>query len=105
LAYQNTVRKSYFLLPSQIFLSPGLVQTSLNLGILTMKEEEVQMGFSVRSSVGSEKNLLALQIRTLCEHLGGQYTESGTYPAWEYKQESKLRDVMVAVYEGSRSWM
>ena len=39
---------------------PGLVQTSLNLGILTMKEEEVQMGFSVRSSVGSEKNLLAL---------------------------------------------
>lgn len=78
---------------------PGLVQTSLNLGILTMKEEEVQMGFSVRSSVGSEKNLLALQIRTLCEHLGGQYTESGTYPAWEYKQESKLRDVMVAVYE------
>ena len=78
---------------------PELVQTSLNLGILTMKEEEVQMGFSVRSSVGSEKNLLALQIRTLCEHLGGQYTESGTYPAWEYKQESKLRDVMVAVYE------
>ena len=78
---------------------PGLVQTSLNLGILTMKEEEVQMGFSVRSSVGSEKNLLALQIRTLCEHLGGQYTESGAYPAWEYKQESKLRDVMVAVYE------
>lgn len=78
---------------------PGLVQTSLNLGILTMKEEEVQMGFSVRSSVGSEKNLLALQIRTLCEHLGGQYTESGTYPAWEYKQESKLRDVMVAIYE------
>lgn len=53
----------------------------------------------MRSSVGSEKNLLALQIRTLCEHLGGQYTESGTYPAWEYKQESKLRDVMVAIYE------
>ena len=78
---------------------PGLVQTSLNLGILTMKEEEVQMGFSVRSSVGSEKNLLALQIRTLCEHLGGQYTESGAYPAWEYKQDSKLRDLMVTVYE------
>ena len=78
---------------------PGLVQTSLNLGILTTKEDEVQMGFSVRSSVGSEKNLLALQIRTLCERLGGQYTESGTYPAWEYKQDSKLRDLMVAVYE------
>ena len=92
-----------FLLPNGVQkmsdAMPGLVQTSLNLGILTMKEDEVQMGFSVRSSVGSEKNLLALQIRTLCERLGGQYTESGAYPAWEYKQDSKLRDLMVAVYE------
>ncbi len=78
---------------------PGLVQTSLNLGILTMKEDEVQMGFSVRSSVGSEKNLLALQIRTLCERLGGQYTESGAYPAWEYKQDSVLREDAVRIYE------
>ena len=99
----DAIIDALFLLPNGVQkmsdAMPGLVQTSLNLGILTMKEDEVQMGFSVRSSVGSEKNLLALQIRTLCERLGGQYTESGAYPAWEYKQDSKLRDLMVAVYE------
>lgn len=99
----DAIINALFLLPNGVQkmsdAMPGLVQTSLNLGILTMKQDEVQMGFSVRSSVGSEKNLLALQIRTLCERLGGQYTESGAYPAWEYKQDSKLRDVMVAVYE------
>ena len=99
----DAIIDALFLLPNGVQkmsdAMPGLVQTSLNLGILTMKQDEVQMGFSVRSSVGSEKNLLALQIRVLCERLGGMYTESGAYPAWEYKQNSKLRDVMVAVYE------
>lgn len=99
----DAIIDALFLLPNGVQkmsdAMPGLVQTSLNLGILTMKQDEVQMGFSVRSSVGSEKNLLALQIRVLCERLGGMYTESGAYPAWEYKQDSKLRDVMVAVYE------
>ena len=99
----DAVINALFLLPNGVQkmsdAMPGLVQTSLNLGILTMKQDEVQMGFSVRSSIGSEKNLLALQIRVLCERLGGMYTESGAYPAWEYKQDSKLRDVMVAVYE------
>lgn len=99
----DAIIDALFLLPNGVLkmsdAMPGLVQTSLNLGILTMKQDEVQMGFSVRSSVGSEKNHLALQIRVLCERLGGMYTESGAYPAWEYKQDSKLRDVMVAVYE------
>lgn len=99
----DAIIDALFLLPNGVQkmsdAMPGLVQTSLNLGILTMKQDEVQMGFSVRSSVGSEKNLLALQIRVLCERLGGMCTESGAYPAWEYKQDSKLRDVMVAVYE------
>lgn len=99
----DAIIDALFLLPNGVQkmsdAMPGLVQTSLNLGILTMKQDEVQMGFSVRSSVGSEKNLLALQIRVLCERLGGMYTESSAYPAWEYKQDSKLRDVMVAVYE------
>lgn len=82
---------------------PGLVQTSLNFGILSVREEngklEVQMGFSVRSSVNSEKELLTKEIRCLCERLGGVYTESGAYPAWEYQKDSHLRTLMVTIYE------
>ena len=29
---------------------------------------------------------------------GGTYSCAGAYPAWEYKKESRLRDVMVPVY-------
>lgn len=82
----------------------GLVQTSLNLGVLNIqtkedKTEEVVAGFSVRSSVGSEKDVLTAELRCLCEYLGGIYTERGAYPAWEYKADSKLRDIMVSTYE------
>ncbi len=78
----------------------GLVQTSLNLGILkTVHNAEVVASFSVRSSVGTEKDALMSQLRCLVNELGGYYTESGKYPAWEYKTDSVLRDIMVSTYE------
>ena len=77
----------------------GLVQTSLNLGILELNSEKLKLGFSVRSSVESEKKALDDRLRCLTEFLGGKHMTSGDYPGWEYKKDSKLRDVMVAVYE------
>ena len=78
---------------------PGLVQTSLNLGILDSDVREVSFSFSVRSSVASEKNALVGRIRSLIGQLGGDLSVSGDYPAWEYKKESKLRDLMSRVFE------
>lgn len=77
----------------------GLVQTSLNLGILKTDEQEVTMSFSVRSSVKTEKEELVLRLKCLMEALGGTVTCVGEYPAWEYKKDSKLRDLMIQVYE------
>lgn len=77
----------------------GLVQTSLNLGVLKMNEEEVSVGFSVRSSVESEKWELSARLQHCTEFLGGTYEVSGDYPGWEYKADSVLRDTMVRVYE------
>lgn len=77
----------------------GLVQTSLNMGILVTKKEEVIMSFSVRSSVGSEKEELVAKLRCLMESLGGYVTCTGDYPAWEYKQNSGLRELMSEIYE------
>ena len=78
---------------------PGLVQTSLNLGIIAEKEDTVQLCYSVRSSMSSEKGLLIDRIYSLAEFLGGTCTTDGQYPAWEYRKDSPLRDVMVEVYE------
>ena len=77
----------------------GLVQTSLNLGILKTSEDEVTASFSVRSSVQSEKENLIDQLRCVSASAGGSLDVQGDYPAWEYRHDSPLRDIMVSVFE------
>lgn len=78
---------------------PGLVQTSLNLGIITETSDSVTLCYSVRSSVSSEKEWLVERLYSLTEFLGGSCSIDGQYPAWEYKKDSKLREIISEVYE------
>ena len=78
---------------------PGLVQTSLNMGILKTASAEMIMSFSVRSSVGTEKEELVSRLSSLMDLLGGTVECAGNYPAWEYKPDSRLRSVMIEVFE------
>ena len=77
----------------------GLVQTSLNLGILETTQGFVRMAFSDRSSVNEEKESLLEVLRGLAKKYNAAYEESGHYPAWEYRKESVLRDTMVSTFE------
>lgn len=77
----------------------GLVQTSLNLGIMETSKEKITLSFSVRSSVNSEKQELIDELETIAKSVGGSMTLEGEYPAWEYKQESELREIMTTKYE------
>lgn len=77
----------------------GLVQTSLNLGILTTEGDALRASFAVRSSVGTEKTALLAKLERLITSMGGSFASHGHYPAWEYRKESRLRDVMCAVWE------
>lgn len=77
---------------------PGLVQTSLNLGILTTEEQTLQAVFCVRSSVASQKAMLTDRLRCLMARLGGSVEVFGDYPGWEYQAESPLRDLTAAVF-------
>ena len=75
----------------------GLVQTSQNIGILRL-EDALKVTVSVRSSVNGEK-LQALQaLRDIAAEFEAEYEEMGDYPAWEYKEDSHLRRVMVQTY-------
>ena len=78
---------------------PGLVQTSLNMGILDVSEKEIKVNFSVRSSVQTEKELLISRLTYFMEYIGGKTEINGDYPAWEYKKASPLREVMTEVFE------
>ena len=76
----------------------GLVQTSLNMGVVKLGDR-LNVTLSVRSSVNSEKQELLAQLRKLAEMFEAEYAEDGAYPAWEFKKESHLRDVMVTTYK------
>lgn len=76
----------------------GLVETSLNLGVLTLDESELRLTFAVRSSVNDNKEALIRELKEIAEEFGGSYTERGAYPAWEYRKDSVLRDTCVKVY-------
>ena len=76
---------------------PGLVQTSLNLGIAKLGDQFTAT-FSVRSSVNQEKEKLIRKLRELTDFYNGSYSQSGTYPAWEFRKDSPLRDTMVRIY-------
>ena len=77
---------------------PGLVQTSLNIGILKCGDDELTAVCSVRSSVASQKQMVRDRLRCLTEQLGGRVDVVGDYPAWEYLPDSPLRERMIEVY-------
>ena len=78
---------------------PDTVETSLNLGIMELAEEELTLRLSIRSSVSSAKEALADKIDLLIKTLGGHTEFQGDYPAWPYAKESPLRDCCVKIFE------
>ncbi len=78
---------------------PGMVQTSLNLGVLKDEGEKIFAEFGVRSSVTSEKEEVCERLITLMEGLEGGVEFKGDYPAWKYCADSPLRELMVKTYK------
>ncbi len=75
----------------------GLVQTSLNLGVVTLGDQ-LKLTWAVRSSVEKEKADLLAKLKELAAFYECLLDIRGEYPAWEYKKDSQLRDTMVRVY-------
>ena len=106
---------------------PGMVETSLNMGILELKECVERKGeeshnhgfeggygadehgeergpaivarFNVRSSVESAKEALIAKLAVISELAGADMEISGEYPGWQYRVDSPLREKMMKVYE------
>lgn len=76
----------------------GLVETSLNLGILNSEDKAVKLCISLRSNKKTAQAYLQRRLETLFDSLDCEYTISGYYPPWEFKDNSELRDVYCKVY-------
>jgi len=77
----------------------GLVESSLNLGVLEQSGESITLTISVRSSVASILEDLTRRIEALADLVGAGSTRTGEYPAWQYEADSKIRDLCVSVYK------
>lgn len=76
----------------------GLVETSLNWGVATLDGDGLVMRAALRSSVGTAYRALADKVRWVAQSLGATVETGGEYPAWEWVEDSVLRDKMARIY-------
>ncbi len=71
----------------------GLVETSLNLGILKTDGDGIIFTFALRSNKSSALEFLAERLEIIFANLGFKTDTSGHYPPWEFKSDSELQRV------------
>lgn len=78
---------------------PGLVESSINLGVVTTSEDEIEFISAIRSSVSSLKRELFVRVATIAKLVGGTVSKESDYPEWAYNPDSKIRNTFVEVFE------
>lgn len=78
---------------------PGLVETSVNVGVIENHEDEVHIISNIRSSVSSAKEYIGSVNKIAAKNLGAEVEIITKYPAWEYKEVSPLREVAKEAYK------
>lgn len=99
---ENVVKYLYLIINGVTSMSmniKGLVESSLNLGVITTYKERVEFISSIRSSVRSLKNELYNRLSVTAEINGGNVTSESNYPEWAYNPDSKIRTIFENVYE------
>lgn len=75
------------------------VETSLNLGSVTTEEYSVKAGHLARSSRDTQSEAIKEQLFAVTETVGGKGYVNNEFPGWAYRQESRLRELMMDSYE------
>ncbi len=99
---RQTVNYLYLLINGVISMSmdiKGLVESSLNLGIIATTKEAIEFTSSIRSSVKSLRSELYERIVATAELNGGSVKAEAAYPEWAYNPDSEIRGVFEATYE------
>lgn len=72
----------------------GMVETSLNLGILKTDKDKIKVCHLLRSSVGASLDKLLDEVDKLMKENGFSTKAHSGYPAWEHKVDSKFREII-----------
>jgi len=100
---KNNILNILMLMPNGVINKsmaiPGLIQTSINIGSLEERRDNISILSSIRSSVESQKYYITDNISIIVDTYGAECEFFNDYPQWEYKYESKLRDLVSTIFE------
>ncbi len=77
----------------------GMVESSLNIGILKTSENSINYNYAIRANIASKKIDLVNRISLLAKLVGAEFRVGSDYPEWEFKPNSKLLSICKNEYK------
>lgn len=77
----------------------GLVESSLNLGVIVFDENNISFISAIRSSVKTLKGEIMDRIDLLANLIEAEVINNSNYPEWQYDPDSKIRNLCVDTYK------
>ncbi|CCN35393.1 aminoacyl-histidine dipeptidase (peptidase D) [Vibrio nigripulchritudo SFn27] len=78
----------------------GVVETSLNVGVITTEADKVTVLCLIRSLIDSGRQQVESTLRSIAELAGAQIDFSGAYPGWKPDADSEIMAIFRDMYEG-----
>lgn len=77
----------------------GVVETSLNLGVINTSEHGASLVCLIRSLIDTGRDNVESQLRSLCELAGAQVQFVGGYPGWKPDTSSPVMEIVKNCYQ------
>ncbi len=77
----------------------GLVETSLNLGIVKTDENSAKICYALRSNKQSALLALEEKMCAFASSFGAKSESSGHYPPWEFVSDSQMQKLYIETYQ------
>ncbi len=78
----------------------GVVETSLNVGVITTEENKVTVLCLIRSLIDSGRSQVEGMLSSVAELAGASIEFSGAYPGWKPDADSEIMHIFRDMYEG-----
>tara|TARA_R110001583_G_scaffold194730_1_gene366755 strand:- start:46084 stop:47577 length:1494 start_codon:yes stop_codon:yes gene_type:complete len=77
---------------------PGIVETSINLAIVSVADGQAKVTLSARSSISSARDATRDVATAVFENIGATVTWGDAYPGWKPNMDSEVLEMMQAVH-------
>lgn len=78
----------------------GVVETSLNLGVISTEQDKVNVQCLIRSLIDSGRTQTEGMLASIAELAGAEVSFSGAYPGWKPDADSEIMQVFRDMYQG-----